>query len=276
MLLKRSYFQSKSGRKLAVYHKSSVRESQKGFILFHGYAEYTDRYRSFIDMLSKDGFNVFAIDHHGHGRSDGARAYINNFNTLISDASSWFEELKIAYPDYNWYVFGHSMGGCVALDFTLNNQDEIEALVLTGPLIKLPENVPNFLRVIGHVLSTITPKLPAIAVDFDLISRDPDVIRIYKEDPLIYSGNVRARTAIEMDKFSLRIQKRLSELTLPFWVGHGSLDRITDPDGSKKLYEIAASPDKTLKIYPGLFHEILNEPESQIVMYDISVWLSKH
>lgn len=276
MLLKRSYFQSKSGRKLAVYHKSSVRESQKGFILFHGYAEYTDRYRSFIDMLSKDGFNVFAIDHHGHGRSDGARAYINNFNTLISDASSWFEELKIAYPDYNWYVFGHSMGGGVALDFTLNNQDEIEALVLTGPLIKLPENVPNFLRVIGHVLSTITPKLPAIAVDFDLISRDPDVIRIYKEDPLIYSGNVRARTAIEMDKFSLRIQKRLSELTLPFWVGHGSLDRITDPDGSKKLYEIAASPDKTLKIYPGLFHEILNEPESQIVMYDISVWLSKH
>jgi acylglycerol lipase len=276
MLLKRSYFQSKSGRKLAVYHKSSVRESQKGIILFHGYAEYTDRYRSFIDMLSKDGFNVFAIDHHGHGRSDGARAYINNFNTLISDASSWFEELKIAYPDYNWYVFGHSMGGGVALDFTLNNQDEIEALVLTGPLIKLPENVPNFLRVIGHVLSTITPKLPAIAVDFDLISRDPDVIRIYKEDPLIYSGNVRARTAIEMDKFSLRIQKRLSELTLPFWVGHGSLDRITDPDGSKKLYEIAASPDKTLKIYPGLFHEILNEPESQIVMYDISVWLSKH
>ena len=276
MLLKRSYFQSKSGRKLAVYHKSSVRESQKGIILFHGYAEYTDRYRSFIDMLSKDVFNVFAIDHHGHGRSDGARAYINNFNTLISDASSWFEELKIAYPDYNWYVFGHSMGGGVALDFTLNNQDEIEALVLTGPLIKLPENVPNFLRVIGHVLSTITPKLPAIAVDFDLISRDPDVIRIYKEDPLIYSGNVRARTAIEMDKFSLRIQKRLSELTLPFWVGHGSLDRITDPDGSKKLYEIAASPDKTLKIYPGLFHEILNEPESQIVMYDISVWLSKH
>lgn len=276
MLLKRSYFQSKSGRKLAVYHKSSIRESQKGFILFHGYAEYSDRYRSFIDMLSKDGFNVFAIDHHGHGRSDGARAYINNFNTLISDASSWFEELKIAYPDYNWYVFGHSMGGGVALDFTLNHQDEIEALVLTGPLIKLPENVPNFLRVIGHILSTITPKLPAIAVDFDLISRDPDVIRIYKEDPLIYSGNVRARTAIEMDKFSLRIQKRLSELTLPFWVGHGSLDRITDPDGSKKLYEIAASPDKTLKIYPGLFHEILNEPESQIVMYDISVWLSKH
>jgi lysophospholipase len=276
MLLKRSYFQSKSGRKLAVYHKSSVRESQKGFIIFHGYAEYTDRYRFFIDMLSKEGFNVFAIDHHGHGRSDGARAYINNFNTLISDASSWFEELKIAYPDYNWYVFGHSMGGGVALDFTLNHQDEIEALVLTGPLIKLPENVPNFLRVIGHVLSTITPKLPAIAVDFDLISRDPDVIRIYKEDPLIYSGNVRARTAIEMDRFSLRIQKRLSELTLPFWVGHGSLDRITDPDGSKKLYEIAASPDKTLKIYPGLFHEILNEPESQIVMYDISVWLSKH
>ena len=276
MLLKRSYFQSESGRKLAVYQKSSVRDTQKGLILFHGYAEYTDRYRSFIDMLSKVGFNVFTIDHHGHGRSDGIRAYINDFNTLLSDASSWFDELKIAHPDYSWYVFGHSMGGGIALNFTLERQDEIEALVLTGPLIKLPDNVPKILRLIGQALSIVAPKLPAVAVDFDLISRDPDVIRIYKEDPLIYTGNVRARTAIEMDKFSKRIQKRLSEIKIPLWIGHGSLDRITDPDGSRKLYELAASPDKTLKIYPGLFHEILNEPESQIVMHDISQWLSKH
>ncbi|HAC15966.1 MAG TPA: hypothetical protein DCE78_08495 [Bacteroidetes bacterium] len=276
MLLKRTYFQSESGRKLAVYQKSSVRDTQKGLILFHGYAEYTDRYRSFIDMLSKEGFNVYAIDHHGHGRSDGTRAYINDFNTLISDASVWFKELKIAHPNYVWYVFGHSMGGGIALNFTLDHQDEIEALVLSGPLIKLPDNVPKFLRLIGQGLSIVTPKLPAVAVDFDLISRDPDVIRIYKEDPLIYTGNVRARTAIEMDKFSKRIQKRLSELKIPVWIGHGSLDRITDPDGSRKLYELAASPDKTLKIYPGLFHEILNEPESQIVMHDISQWLAKH
>src|SRR5690606_20881260 len=140
----------------------------------------------------------------------------------------------------------------------------------------LPDNVSKLLRLIGQVLSVIVPKLPAVAVDFDLISRDPDVIRIYKEDPLVYTGHVRARTAIEMDHFSKRIQKRLVELHIPFWVGHGSLDRITDPVGSRKLHELAASPDKTLKIYPGLFHEILNEPEGQIVMYDIAQWLSKH
>lgn len=276
MLLKRSYFQTRSGKKLAVYHKSSVTESKKGLILFHGYAEYTDRYRSFIDFLSKEGFHIYAIDHQGHGRSDGTRAYIREFDSLIIDASDWFEELKQAHPDYTWYVFGHSMGGGIALNFTLDRQDDIEALILTGPLIILPDNVPKILRLIGQVLSILAPKLPAVAVDFDLISRDPDVIRIYKEDPLVYTGNVRARTAIEMDNFSKRIQKRLYELRVPFWVGHGSLDRITDPDGSRKLHELASSTDKTLKIYPGLFHEILNEPEGQIVMYDIAQWLSKH
>jgi acylglycerol lipase len=114
-----------------------------------------------------------------------------------------------------------------------------------------------------------------VPIDLDLISRDPDVVRIYKEDPLVYSDKVRARTAVELERLSLLLQKKIDQLTVPVWIGHGSLDRVTDPEGSKMLHQKAANPDKALKIYHGLFHELLNEPEGQVVMHDIIQWLSK-
>lgn len=275
MLLKKSHFQTPRGDKLAVYTKASTTDSNRAMIIFHGYAEYVDRYRAFIDRLSKEGFHVFAIDHVGHGRSDGKRAYIRDFNQLVDDASAWFESLRAAHPDMQWYVFGHSMGGGIALNFALEHQDELKALVLSGPLIKLPDNTPAIVRAVGQVLAKIAPTLAVVPIDFDLISRDPEVVKCYKEDPLIYTKPVRAKTAIELDEFAKRIQKRLPELRMPFWVGHGSLDRITDPEGSKMLHEQAASNDKTLKMYHGLFHEILNEPEGPVVMHDITQWLKK-
>lgn len=277
MLLKKNSFKSSRGIQLATYYKSSVApESTKAILLCHGYAEYVDRYRSFIDRLSKEGFHIFTLDHQGHGRSDGLRAYIPSFDHLVEDVTDWLRDLRAQHPAYEWYVFGHSMGGGIALDVTLRNQDHIKALVLCGPLIQLPDTVPLPVQWIGRLLAKIFPKLPVVPVDFDLISRDPDVVRIYKQDPLVYSGKVRARTAIELDRFSKRIQGRLSELHVPFWVGHGSLDRITDPIGSFLLHQKASSFDKTHKVYHGLFHEILNEPEGQVVMHDIMLWLSKH
>jgi alpha-beta hydrolase superfamily lysophospholipase len=276
MLFKRSYFQSAGNRKLASYTKESVvPESSKAIILVHGYAEYVDRYRSAIDRFSKEGFHVFAIDHYGHGRSEGTKGLIMDINHLLDDISEWFEALKTQNPDFQWYVFGHSMGGGISLDLTLRHSDSVKALVLSGALIKLPDNVPGWMKVIGRMIAKVAPTLPLVPIDLDLISRDPDVVRIYKEDPLVYSDKVRARTAVELERLSLLLQKKLDQLTVPVWIGHGSLDRVTDPEGSKMLHQKAANPDKALKIYHGLFHELLNEPEGQVVMHDIIQWLSK-
>jgi len=275
MLLKRNFFQSSSPHKLATYSKESVKESDRAVILIHGYAEYTDRYRSFIDRLTKEGFHVFGIDHMGHGRSEGKRGYIPNIQLVLNDVSEWFESLQQQFPGYNWFVFGHSMGGGIALDLVLNHQDSVKALVLSGALIQLPKLVPVWMEAIGRLLALVAPTLPVVPVDFDHISRDPDVVRIYREDPLVYSDKVRARTAIQVEKLTRLLQPRLHELAVPVWIGHGSLDRITDPEGSKLLHQKAASTDKTLKIYHGLFHEILNEPEAQVVIHDMCHWLSK-
>ncbi len=276
MLFKESEFKNAQGITVKVYYKSSVSESQKAILLFHGYAEYVDRYRSFMDRLSREGYHVYAIDHAGHGRSGGKRALVKRFSNLTEDASQLFGMLRTQHPSMQWYVFGHSMGGGVALDFTLRHQDELKGMMLSGPLIALPDNVPGIVRVIGRILSKITPSLPIVPIEFEALSRDPDVVKRYREDPMVYPGAVRARTAIELDNFTGYIQKRLSEIRLPFWVGHGSLDRVTLPTGSRMLADQAASKDKTHKIYHGLFHEILNEPEGEVVTHDIVQWLKKH
>lgn len=276
MLFKRSHFQSTGNRKLAMYSKESVvPDSRKAILVIHGYAEYIDRYRSLIDRLSKEGYHVFAIDHYGHGRSDGTKGLIRNMNHLLDDISEWFDSLKAQNKDFQWYVFGHSMGGGIALELTLRHQDSVQALVLSGALIKLPDTFSEWVKVLVRFIARIVPSIPIVPVDLDLLSRDPDVVRIYKEDPLVYSEKARARTAVEIERLSLFIQSKLDQLSVPVWIGHGSLDRVTDPQGSRMLHQKATSQDKTLKIYHGLFHELLNEPEGQVVMHDIIQWLSK-
>jgi alpha-beta hydrolase superfamily lysophospholipase len=276
MLYKRSLFQSSAGRKLAIYDKESViQDSRRAILILHGYAEYVDRYRSVIDRFSKEGYHVFAIDHFGHGRSEGQKGFVKDIRHLLGDASEWFESLQQQYPTYDWYIFGHSMGGGIALEVALRHQDVVKGLVLSGALIQLPDTVPGWMKIIGRLIAKITPSLPVVTIDLDLLSRDPEVVRIYKEDPMVYSGKVRARTAVELERLTIVLNEKLSQLKLPVWIGHGSLDRVTDPEGSKILHQRAVSPDKTLKIYHGLFHELLNEPENQVVMHDIIQWLTK-
>lgn len=275
MIFKESVYQTQRGQNLATYYKASAVESRNAILFFHGYAEYLTRYRSFIDRLSREGYHVFGLDHHGHGKSDGKPGLINSFDTLIEDASEWYTSINKDNPDFTWSVFGHSMGGGVALQFTLEHQEELKNLILSGPLVMLPDETSGALRFFGNLAASMFPSMPLIPIDFDAICRDPEVVRRYKEDPLIYSGKVRARTAIELDAFTSRIQARLSEIILPVWIGHGDLDRITNPLGSKLLHQKSESKDKTLKLYNGLFHEILNEPESEVVIHDIVMWLKK-
>ncbi|MCC5926214.1 MAG: lysophospholipase [Bacteroidetes bacterium] len=263
------------GTLLATYHKNPAKEHNKAILLFHGYAEYTDRYRSFITRLSNEGYHVFALDYRGHGRSAGARGAVQSVQQLTKDATFWFEAIQRQHPSLDYMVFGHSMGGGLAIDFALQHQEKLKGVVLSAPLIALPDMVPGFVKAIGRILAALFPALPLIPIDFDALSRDPGVVKRYREDPKIYSGRVKAGTAVALDVFTEYIQNRLHELKLPFWAGHGTLDRVTDAAGTKMLAARASSADKTTKMYHGLFHELLNEPEQEIVIHDILHWLRK-
>jgi acylglycerol lipase len=270
-------FFTSDGLRLKTYYKKPVKDSNRAVLLLHGYAEYVGRYTRFIVRLCNEGYHVFALDHAGHGNSDGERALIKDFSTLTKHTAEWLAHCQNSHPEFKWHLFGHSMGGGVAVDLLLRNPSiELSGMILTGPLLQLPPSVPSFLKPIGHWLGRIFPALPLVPLQLKALSRDPDVERRYRNDPLVYSSKVKAATAAQMDLFTSALPSRLVDIRVPFWVGHGSEDRVTAPEGSKMLKSRATSTDKTLKIYDGLYHELLNEPESETVMHDIIRWMSKH
>ncbi len=245
-----------------------------GILLLHGYAEHARRYRNFGTRMSGEGWHVYAMDHAGHGKSPGTRGRVDSIETLALDARTYLHHLMHAHPDFRWFVFGHSMGGLVALHTVLPVQHAVAGLLLSGPLFRTPPT-PGIVKALGRLVAAVAPALPAVPLDADAVSRDPDVVKRYKADPLNYTGKVRAGTGICFEDATRVVHGLFPEITLPLWIGAGGLDRLVPNDGARLLHERASSTDKTLKIYEGLYHEILNEPEGEVVLHDLVQWLKK-
>jgi alpha-beta hydrolase superfamily lysophospholipase len=173
------------------------------------------------------------------------------------------------------FLFGHSMGGFVALAFATRRQAEIRGLMLSAPVAVLEAASP-VQRIAGHVLSAIAPKLGVYDIDSSTVSRDPAVVRDYDADPLNFHGKLPARTVHEMAQEVARFPQTVPSITVPLLLQVGTGDRLVPPRSSELVYEWASSEDKTIKRYDGLYHEILNEPEREQVVADMLDWLDAH
>ncbi|HKC77073.1 MAG TPA: alpha/beta fold hydrolase, partial [Gaiellaceae bacterium] len=176
------------------------------------------------------------------------------------------------HPGTPLFLLGHSMGGTVSIAFAARHQDELAGLALSGPVAVLEAASPA-LRVVASVLSTLTPNLGVFGVDPSLVSRDPEVVRAYREDPLVFHKKLPARTVAELAAAVGRFPTEVPRIRLPLIVMHGTKDALAPVAGATMVHERAASSDKTLRLYEGLYHEILNEPEQQTVLGDLLAWL---
>jgi acylglycerol lipase len=143
-------------------------------------------------------------------------------------------------------------------------------------VVKVASHVSNMTVLAARTLSVLAPMAGVLPVDPSTISRDPEVVKAYVDDPLVYHAKTTARLSAEMLRALLRVSAETEKITLPFLAMQGGDDRLVDPDGAQILYERAGSQDKTLKIYDGLYHEIFNEPERETVFEDIETWLAAH
>src|SRR3954469_3943460 len=247
-------------------------EPRAVIVLAHGASEHGGRYAWTGEELTRRGYAVYAIDHRGHGRSAGDRAVIDRMRNAVEDLHTLVERAARAHPGRPLVLLGHSMGGCVALAYTVAHEDALDALVLTGPLAVLEAASP-VQRLAGRVLSAVAPSLGVVAIDPTAVSRDPAVVADYDSDPLNYHGKLPARTVAEIAKAIEGFPEAVTHFRLPMLVMHGAADRLVPIAGSEMLIERTGSEDKTFKRYDGLFHEILNEPERQQVLDDIADWL---
>jgi alpha-beta hydrolase superfamily lysophospholipase len=241
-------------------------------VLAHGASEHSGRYAWTGEQLAARGYALYAIDHRGHGKSEGGRAVIDRMSNAVEDLHSLVERAAAAHPGLPVVLLGHSMGGAVALSYTSVHEDSLDALVLSAPLAALEAASP-VQRLAGRVLSVVAPSLGVVGIDATAVSRDPEVVADYDADPLNYHGKLPARTVAELTSAIDGYPDAVTRFRLPLLVMHGTADRLTPIAGTKMVMDRAGSEDKTFEVYDGLYHELLNEPERQRVLDDIAGWL---
>lgn len=240
-------------------------------LIAHGAAEHSGRYAWTAGQLVRRDFAVYAVDHRGHGQSEGRRALVDRIDNAVTDLHRLAEIARGESSEAPCLVLGHSMGGAIALAYAFRYQDELAGLVLSAPLAVLETNAAA--RAASRVLSSVAPRLPVYKIDGTTVSRDPEVVRAYDDDPLNHRGALPARTIGELLGSVAVLPARLPALRLPILTMYGTGDRLVAPAGSMLVHERAGSSDTTLLSYDGLYHELLNEPERERVLTDVVDWI---
>jgi len=241
-------------------------------VLAHGVSEHSGRYSHVAERLAASGYATYAIDHRGHGRSGGDRVLIDRFANVIADLDKLVDLAAERHPDPPLYLLGHSMGGGISIGYALEHERKLDGLILSAPLSNSDAANP-VQRLAASALSRVAPKLGIFPVDAEAVSRDPDVVRAYDEDPLVDRRNLPARTVAELTSNVGNFARRVPSLRLPVLVMHGTEDLLVPFDGSERLHDALGSADKSFERYEGLYHEILNEPEQDRVIGDVVRWL---
>ncbi|XP_010545011.1 PREDICTED: caffeoylshikimate esterase isoform X2 [Tarenaya hassleriana] len=251
--------------------------------LCHGYGMECSRFMRECGMrMASAGYAVFGMDYEGHGQSKGARCYIKKFSNIIDDCYGYYTSIcaQEGYREKGRFLYGESMGGAVALLLHKKDPSFWNGAILLAPMCKISEKVKPH-PVVINLLTRVEEIIPKwkIVPSKDVIDsafKDPFKREEVRNNKLIYQDKPRLKTALEMLRTSINLEDTLHEITTPFLVLHGEADIVTDPEISKSLYEKASSKDKTIKMYPGMWHALTSgEPDHNVdlVFADIISWL---
>ncbi len=242
-------------------------------VIVHGLGEHSGRYHNVVERLLPEGYAVYALDHRGFGRSGGPRGHVDRFQDYLEDVKTLVELAREEQPDLPVALFGHSMGGLIGLAYALDYPETLDYLVISAPALAAdtPRHLVWFLRLANRFRPQFTVKRPG---DQSGISRDPAVVQAFIQDPL-YVPISSARWAVEILAAQPRIMARAEELRLPFLLMQGLADTVVRPDASQAFFQRVSSPDKTLLVYEGYFHELHNDLGKEKPLDDLVAWLNQ-
>ena len=258
-----------------IYYQTWLPEGEikAAVLLVHGLGEHSGRYLNLVNRFVALGYSVYAVDHIGHGKSEGIRKHVDSFSDFSDTLDIYVERLKEWHGDKPLFLLGHSMGGLIAAHYLLKHQSLFTGAILSAPALKISDGIPQIKIVVGKFLARFFPKAGLLPIHPTRISRDLSVVQSYMDDPLIHKGKASARLASELVNAMQRVHEGAATFTLPMLIIQGTEDAIVHPQGSQEFYDGIASKDKTLKMYEGLYHEAFNEPEKEQVFNDVEQWL---
>ncbi|EDO29435.1 predicted protein [Nematostella vectensis] len=273
-------FKNKDGLSISTRTWTSQSEQPKALIFIcHGYGDHSKRYSKFLaQALVDEGFFVLSHDHVGHGKSEGERAQIDSLQKYVRDIFDHIDQIIPKYEGLPIYLFGHSMGGLIAVLAAQRRPTFFKGVVLSAPaLIVDPHKDNKCMRFLGKMVSWVAPSLQLLpAMDPNSMSRDPEQVKAYAEDPLVWHGGVKVGIGLAIAHAVDEVQASMESIKWPFLVLHGTADTLCLMEGSKQLERRAGSKDKTIKTYDGYYHDLLKEPkdDSTVILKDIIEWLN--
>lgn len=259
-----------------IFFQSWTVERPKAVVVIaHGLGEHSGRYRNIIQKMKGKGFSFFALDHRGFGKSGGSRGQLDSFIEFTNDLKHFVNLIRAENRNTPLFMLGHSMGGVIALKYALTFPEDVAFLVLSAPALILAVALPAWKRGVGKLFSKYLPKFAmASGLNPEEISHDAEVVRNYREDPLVHD-RATVRLYTEFMDAAEECLRRAAEIRMPLLLIHGTGDRLVSYKGTEEVFRRTFSRDKEICLFEGLFHETMNEAERDRakVLDSISRWM---
>ncbi|RKX37426.1 MAG: alpha/beta hydrolase [Verrucomicrobia bacterium] len=247
-------------------------EAKAVVCLVHGLGEHGGRYSHVGEVFNQAGYALMISDLRGHGKSDGQRGHAPNYTALMDDIFQLLEAAKERYPDVPLFLYGHSLGGNLAIHYALRRLPKLTGVVATAPLFRTTVKPPAWKLVLLRAMVGVRPSLSiSSGLETAALSRDSQVIQVYLNDPLTHD-RISARLAMDMLRNGEWNMVHAANLPCPLLLMHGAADRITSP-GASREFALRAGAGCTLKIWDGFFHELHNEPGKHDILAFALRWI---
>lgn len=243
-------------------------------VLVHGLGEHCGRYLHVAQIFNQNGYAVIASDHAGHGQTGGKRGHVDSYECFFEELDTLLNRSRENYANLPLFLYGHSLGGSIVLAYLLNRKPAVTGAIVTSPGIKLVSD-PGVMLVFGKILNRLVPSTALNnGLDVQGLSRDPQIIEAYKNDPLVHPW-ISARLAIQLIETGEWIRENGNQLKIPILLLHGNADKLTAVEGSRELAQ--KNPEYITYVeWEGGYHELHNEPDKDRVFEVILNWLEKH
>lgn len=240
-------------------------------VICHGVNSHGGQYLWPAARFVEHGFAVVALDLRGRGRSDGERFYVEDVADYVADLAAAIAHAKVANPGLKLFLLGHSAGGVVSCSYALDNEPELAGLICESFAFQVP--APGFALAAIKALSHVAPRLGVLKLHNEDFSRDPEAVAALNADPYIQDETQPAATVAALVRADERLKREFPTMSLPVLILHGTADKATVCHGSEFFFETTGSVDKTLRLYDGHYHDLLNDLGKEAVMGDILAWL---
>jgi alpha-beta hydrolase superfamily lysophospholipase len=242
-------------------------------VLCHGLGEHVDRYDHMAAAFAKARIGLIGLDHRGHGRSEGKRGHTRIYDAFLEEVSLTIQVINDIHPGVPIFLYGHSMGGNIVLNYGIRNATAaLAGIISSAPWIRLPNPPPSALLAFARVVRNIYPGFTqSNGLDVNHLSTDKAVVEAYIKDPLVHD-RITAQTAVEMTDAAQRLDDFNGHFSFPLLIIHGGSDQITDSLGSKAFVDRARG-DVEYYGFEGMYHEIHNEPGQRAVFEKSISWM---